>query len=447
MSRLLPLLCVACVEAATVAPMPVQATPPVLSATPFEPGQFGSLIVEGADPFEVVHFIRGTTNAPGPCIQTAGNLCLDIADVLYMGRRRADGTGRASFIVQLPANVPPGAEAWFQSVLIRGPASVKTQALYAQVSGDDLDGDGFDQATDCDDTDPAINPVALEVCDGVDNDCDPSTTEDGLILVDGQSITAPYAIDQALTQVAPGGTVELCAGTFPMPQTHYLDTPVTIRGQGMGETILDGQDTAAVGFYVTNVGVELVDLTITGIYHINSGHAVQVRCPQGAACEPSDVLLRRVELKENFGYDGSAVHATYGGAFRMEDSRILANEAARAAVFVQSGSHAEIVDTDFWDNVGFIDESALNVSFGSTVYASGLSFLRNDGWRQAIYMNATTFECEDCEFGAGLDDNTPGDMVIQTGTFSWSNYDWYGVESVACNVGVPGVVSGCVQGP
>ena len=37
----------------------------------------------------------------------------------------------------------------------------------------DQDGDGFSWcATDCDDSDDAINPAAVEVCDGIDNDCD-----------------------------------------------------------------------------------------------------------------------------------------------------------------------------------------------------------------------------------------------------------------------------------
>jgi hypothetical protein len=39
-------------------------------------------------------------------------------------------------------------------------------------AGEDADGDGFDTNVDCDDGDPLVNPAAMEVCDGLDNDCD-----------------------------------------------------------------------------------------------------------------------------------------------------------------------------------------------------------------------------------------------------------------------------------
>ena len=44
----------------------------------------------------------------------------------------------------------------------------------------DGDGDGFDELTgDCNDDDPNIGPAAIEICDGIDNDCNGETDEFG----------------------------------------------------------------------------------------------------------------------------------------------------------------------------------------------------------------------------------------------------------------------------
>jgi hypothetical protein len=46
----------------------------------------------------------------------------------------------------------------------------------------DSDGDGFSHEEDCNDSEPAINPDATEVCDGVDNDCS-GAIDDGVLSV------------------------------------------------------------------------------------------------------------------------------------------------------------------------------------------------------------------------------------------------------------------------
>jgi hypothetical protein len=49
---------------------------------------------------------------------------------------------------------------------------------------DDLDGDGFLLADDCDDTDPAAAPNLDEICDGIDNDCDGLSDDDDSSVTD-----------------------------------------------------------------------------------------------------------------------------------------------------------------------------------------------------------------------------------------------------------------------
>jgi predicted outer membrane repeat protein len=46
---------------------------------------------------------------------------------------------------------------------------------------EDADQDGFSAQQDCDDTDPAVNPLAEEICDGIDNNCDGRTDGDNAV--------------------------------------------------------------------------------------------------------------------------------------------------------------------------------------------------------------------------------------------------------------------------
>lgn len=49
--------------------------------------------------------------------------------------------------------------------------------MVTEAVGEDLDGDGVNADTDCDDTDPTVYPGATELCDRKDNDCNPTTPE------------------------------------------------------------------------------------------------------------------------------------------------------------------------------------------------------------------------------------------------------------------------------
>ncbi len=69
-----------------------------------------------------------------------------------------------------------------------GPVGADTNNNYNSLDRNDDDGDGFSEAAgDCDDHNPAINPNAQEVIDGIDNNCDGKIDED--LDGDGWSVT------------------------------------------------------------------------------------------------------------------------------------------------------------------------------------------------------------------------------------------------------------------
>lgn len=85
-------------------------------------------------------------------------------------------------------------------------AAVDTAGLTAAA---DVDGDGYPADEDCDDADAGVNAGAVEVCDGIDNDCDGQVDEDVKDAfyddADGDGYGDPAASVEACS--APEGTV------------------------------------------------------------------------------------------------------------------------------------------------------------------------------------------------------------------------------------------------
>ncbi|MBU3822831.1 PQQ-dependent sugar dehydrogenase [Flavobacteriaceae bacterium XHP0103] len=111
---------------------------------------------------------------------------------------------------------------------------------------DDLDGDGYVAAEDCDDNNAAINPGATEILyDGIDNDCNPATldTEDA----DGDGVNSDTDCDDNNPAIS-------------SPITYYIDND----NDGFGSTATEDlcETTAPLGYSTNNTDCDDNDSAI-----------------------------------------------------------------------------------------------------------------------------------------------------------------------------------------
>ncbi|MBU0984159.1 MAG: putative metal-binding motif-containing protein [candidate division Zixibacteria bacterium] len=112
----------------------------------------------------------------------------------------------------------------------------------------DDDGDGYTETDgDCDDTDPSVNPGAIEVCNGIDDNCDGSVDEGCVTYyrdADGDGYGDPYEYVVATSQ--PGGYVT--DNTDP-DDSNLFDPPQPVKGDVNGDG-LPGLEDAIIALQV-----------------------------------------------------------------------------------------------------------------------------------------------------------------------------------------------------
>jgi MYXO-CTERM domain-containing protein len=113
------------------------------------------------------------------------------------------------------------------------------------LAADDADGDGYGAGEDCDDADATAYPGALELADGVDNDCDAVVDEetvnadddgDGYAEVDGDCHDADAGIHPGAAEIADFFDND-CDGTIDEDTVNYDDD-----GDGYSEALGDCDD-------------------------------------------------------------------------------------------------------------------------------------------------------------------------------------------------------------
>ncbi len=279
----------------------------------------------------------------------------------------------------------------------------------------DDDGDGYGDASsstvacsqpsdyvsddsDCDDTDPSISPAATELCNGVDDDCDSGTSEDGTALFDDGSTLTDYTSTQTGTSSAPAdvalssdGTLTLCEGTWYV--NLDVEADVDIVGASGDETavVLDG---AAMGSVVAietdGLEVSLADLTLQNGYgdvtvlSSNSGGG-------GLGCDAaSSVRLDNVVVDSN-------ASPYYGGGIGLNSECSLVADAVTLSN--NTGTHGAGIwlrdaTAEFYDS--FL-ESNVASSYGGLFYA----YYGSIG--SELYLEDTSVSSNSTTSGNGID--------------------------------------------
>ena len=252
----------------------------------------------------------------------------------------------------------------------------------------DGDGDGWILCADCNDTDWEINPGIRESkgagnCDdGLDNDCD------GLVDTDIECVAVyvPLSlptIQAGINSAVDGDLVLVASGTY-VENINFIGKDITVKSEaGAEETIIDGQNGGSVVLFFNG---ETEGAVIEG-FTIRNGKSHRPSSSSflggGIYCESSSPTIKNCKIVDNeaYGYVGipSVDRGLGGGIFCGSASPTIINciisgnlvcgmWAAGAGIYYEGPSSQTITNCTIADN--FVGDYGF-VGAGGGIYAYG----------------------------------------------------------------------------
>jgi hypothetical protein len=182
-------------------------------------------------------------------------------------------------------------------------------------------------------------------------------------------VTTTSELQAAIDAVDPGETLMLCAGTWNITETVSISDDMTLRGAGVDETILDGNDAVRVLWIAdANASVELEDLTI------KRGFATGPENFGAGIRNDGALSLRRVEITKCRADRGGGLF-TYGTLDLHAGVQITENHANNDGGGIYAWDHSETI---MHDGSRISDNTA---SHGGGVGLFGCTFTMGSGSR------------------------------------------------------------------
>ena len=332
----------------------------------------------------------------------------------------------------------------------------------------DTDGDGYgdpdnavrgcsqpsgsvEDSTDCDDSEPTVHPGGTEVCNGLDDDCDASTSEDGMVLhSDGTDMTADFTGSPATPSIVADGTVWICDGTYEVNVSVAAEATLASLSGDATAVVLDGAGVGPVIGMGAAVDATLEDLTITNglgnddLFTDLSGGGIL--CIGGAST--SSVTLSGVVIDDNEADLGGGI-ATYlcdttlvdvtlsdnsvsilgGGALLLDGTHdwssvtVEDNSSGEDVGGVHFYGYADGVEV-LLDEVVFRGNSAADLAgaaaitdgtaewTGTSSTESGLFGNTDTAGNGGLFLSAAEVEFDTVDLGEGSDDNDAADVYL-----------------------------------
>ncbi|MEQ1504592.1 MAG: right-handed parallel beta-helix repeat-containing protein [Myxococcota bacterium] len=405
------------------------AAAPVLDHDPIPAGGGAVLLtVDGLLPGDSAKFVASSEPGAGPCLAVLGGACVGLLHPKVLGQAVADPTGHAALVATFPSGLTAGQTVALQAAIPRGPGgvdSVLTAVVVTTVDAVDLDGDGVDSATDCDDTDADVHPGADELCDGRDTDCDAATSDDGVVTV---GVTNYATIADAAYHAPPDAEIRICAGVYPEAirftrgaRVVGVDgaevTTIDAGGTGAPALDLDGAGTYHVeGLTLTggdsglrvsqNVDATLIHAVVTGNHAVgNEGGGIR---DDSYYWSPASLWIEDVEVSDNVSdWEGGGIHLS-SGANTLIDVRLLDNVSGSGGGGVFIGGNALVTTIT-----------------GCTFHGNQAPGTGMDGGGAILIGNAADdVVVTDSDFGVGATENDTDDVTVYDSSRT-ASYPWF----------------------